>query len=173
MSSPEDEFTTRCQCKRNTPTNMRCSRCNVPICAHCSNFVPAGQICKTCLRGHTNHLYQFGGNEILRGLIASLVVATLLGWILANGERFGLLAAIWGGLFHGIATSEACLRATGHKRGWQFEAIAGGSAAIGILVGFSITTASVGSLSIVLLSSYFYALLGISVFIAVTRLRSF
>ncbi len=166
MSS--SEFPTRCQCKRHTPTNLRCSRCNVPICPHCSNIVATGQVCHTCLRGHTNHLYQFGVSEVARGATASLLVSTILGLILAGGERFGLLLAIWGGVIHGLAVAEACLRATGRKRGWQMEAVSGVSAGVGALIGFLIVASPTG-----LYSPYSYACIGISVFIAVTRIRSF
>lgn len=167
MSSPE--FPTRCQCRKHTPTNLRCSRCNVPVCAHCSAIAPAGQLCKACLRGHTNHLYQFGVSEIARGAIASLFVAIALGWFLAGGERFGFMLAIWGSLGHGLATSETCLRVTGQKRGWQMETIAGASAGLGVLLGFLFR----GSLPFALYSPYFFACISVSVFISVTRIRSF
>lgn len=166
MSS--SEFPTRCRCRRQAPTNLRCSRCNAPICPHCSVVAPIGQLCKGCVQGKSDHLHEFGAGELVRGLGASLLVAILLGWTLAAGEKFGLLLAIWGGLIHGLATSETCLRVTGHKRGWQFEAIAGGCAGAGTAIGFYLV-----SPESVLSTPFFYACIAISVIIAVTRLRSF
>ena len=127
----------RCKCRRHAETSLRCSRCNVPICPDCSHMYSVGMLCRDCMRGgKASRLYELAPAAFGKTLAVCLPVSVLMGWIIASISHIGLMAAIWGGLFQGLAVSEAGLRASGRKLGWKIEALVGSCIAIGLVAGW-------------------------------------
>ncbi len=49
MSEPLDALV--CVNHPNTPTRLRCAKCNAPICTRCARSTPTGYICPACQKG--------------------------------------------------------------------------------------------------------------------------
>jgi hypothetical protein len=130
-------------------------------------------LCKECVRGGRSVIYQVGMSDFLRGLGASLFVGVSMGWILATAQGFGIMLAIWGGLFHALVVSEACLRATRYKRGiWMEIAVSVGCIG-GVLAGWFLeSNRSDIPLEVFFTSPYGYFMIVIATCIAVSRVRS-
>lgn len=127
----------RCKCRRQSETSLRCSRCNVPICPDCSHMYSVGMLCRDCARGgKSSRLYELSPVAFGKTLAVCLPVGVLMGWLITSLGGFGLMSAIWGGLFQGLAVSEAGLRASGRKLGWKIEALVGSCIVIGLMAGW-------------------------------------
>ncbi len=171
--SLEPDIPLRCKCRKHAVTSLRCSRCSVPICPDCSKIVPVGMVCSTCLHGKQIHIYQYGTQDVLRGLGASLLVAIAGGCLLATAHSFGLMLSIWGGLLQGYIVAEACLRVTNRKRGLVMEAIVGCSVVLGLVLGCLLISDYQGiPLEVYLASPYSYILLVIATVVGVGKVRN-
>jgi hypothetical protein len=89
----------------NTPTTLRCNRCEKPICPRCAVLTPTGYRCKECVRGqqkvfetavNTDYIVIFlvvGGMSLLGSLIAyrlsffTIFLAPVYGGIIAEAAR--------------------------------------------------------------------------------------
>ena len=168
----------RCQCRRHEITSLRCARCSVPICPHCSIVAPAGQLCRECASGKKSRLYQVGPKNLALAILACLTAAALGGWLLASlGMSFGFFA-LWFGYLYGLIIAEVALRVTGRKRGPVMEILAGTCAALGVLAGWLLVTpadspAFADAFLRHLFNPWSLLVLGLVVFAAVTRIRYF
>ena len=168
----------RCQCRRKAVTSLRCSRCNVPICPDCSKMYSAGILCRTCVRGgKSSRLYELSPANFAKTFLVCLPVGIFTGWLLASLGGFGLMAALWGGLGHGLAVSEAGLRVSGRKLGWKIETLVGFCAANGLIVGWILTSMRSGGpfreiLLAHLFSPWSWVALIIATVVAVGRFRN-
>ena len=70
-----------------TPTLLRCNRCEKPICMRCAVLTPTGYRCKECVRGHQKVFETALWQDYLLGSIVALVLSFLgslivptLGW---------------------------------------------------------------------------------------------
>ncbi|MBN2147076.1 MAG: B-box zinc finger protein [Anaerolineales bacterium] len=102
----DEPGTVFCANHPNTPTSLRCNRCEKPICPKCAVLTPTGYRCKECLRGQqkvyetalvqdyifgatTAGLLSFLGSLILPRLGWFLIfVAPIAGVIIAEAARF-------------------------------------------------------------------------------------
>lgn len=83
-SEPETQY---CANHPDTPTLLRCNRCDKPICIRCAVRTPTGYRCKECVRGHQKAFetalwqdYLLGGGvAFVLSLIGSFLVPSL-GW---------------------------------------------------------------------------------------------
>jgi hypothetical protein len=71
------------QCARDpgVETALRCSRCETPICPRCLVQSPVGARCKDCARIMKNPLYKLSGGQLVRAVIAALVLGVVMGLI--------------------------------------------------------------------------------------------
>lgn len=125
------------QCARhqNVETELRCGRCDTPICPRCTVFTDVGARCQTCAPARKLPQFEIGPLYLLRGLAAGLAAAAALGavWglLLPSGIGFfGLLLAA--GL--GYVIAEAISAATNRKAGTALQIVAAAGALVAYLV---------------------------------------
>ena len=131
VDEPRDEIT-YCAKHKKTPTNVRCGRCDTPVCPQCLVFAPVGVRCSDCGKPPKLPQHQIPLPILLRALAASLAAGAaggvLLSFVLAYlGDLFYLIAAAGVGYLVSEATSFAAQR----KRG----PILGSAAAFGAVAG--------------------------------------
>ncbi len=181
---------TRCKCRRQAETGLRCVRCSVPICPECSRSAPVGFLCRRCANNRRDSLlYQVSMGSLALGYAGSLGVALFGGWVMAYIGRplglFGFLLAF----IYGIVVGETGLRIVNRRRGLQIEIMAGVCAFLGLVGGMLIdlmmrhTSAVTNSnsygaefvsvyLIAQLLNPLTYVVLGVAIYGAVSRIRS-
>lgn len=186
MTSAEQ---TRCKCRKQAPTGLRCSRCFVPICPDCSRPAPVGMLCRDCARGKPSHLYQLDAKSFALAVPVTLMAATFGGWLMATIGRIGFFG-MFAGYIYGMAVGEVSLRLTGRKRGLAMEIMAGGCVFCGLVLGhlihFLTITAQITTIPVagpeavspsflalrILLDPWLYVSAAVSIFGAVARVRN-
>ena len=167
---------TRCKCRKQAETSLRCSRCFVPICPDCSRPAAVGMLCNSCARGNRSHLYEVGKGDFLKGGLAAFGASIFGGWLLATMSGFGFFF-FWFCFLYGLAIGEITLRVTGRKRGTSMEILVGSAVGIGLIVGVILNAviSSGGDPGEALLEAvrnpWSYVAIGIAVFGAVGRVR--
>lgn len=125
-----------------TPTNVRCGRCDTPVCPRCLVFAPVGVRCRDCGKPTKLPQYQVSLPLLLRALAASLAVggaggvALYFAWTYLGGF-FYLIAAAGVGYVVSEATSFAAQRKRGPALGSvaAFGTVAGHAPLIFLLGG--------------------------------------
>ena len=130
------ETTTYCAEHSDTPTNLRCTRCDKPVCPRCMVQAPVGIRCREHGQGQKLPTYQVSRGFLARGIGASLVIGVLGGALLAvvvlpTFPGFTSLLAMAG---FGYLMAEGISRATNRKRGRPLII----AASMGILAAFAI-----------------------------------
>lgn len=125
-----------------TETNIRCGRCEDPICPDCLVHAPVGMRCPDCARVNRVPTYDVTTPYLLRGIAAGVGVALVLGVafffvapLLFRLVFLGvpLLGRILPFLFVailvaiGYAVGEAVSLSTNRKRGLKLKLVAAGS----------------------------------------------
>lgn len=134
-------------------------------------------LCGECATGRKSHIYDVSPKVIARGFAASLTVAALAGWLMADLGNFGFFM-LWLGFLYGLGVAEVMLRVTGRKRGTAVEIATGASAIGGIVLGWLIFASVSGFpewseyLMFQLSSPWTYVVIGCAVFAAVGRIRN-
>lgn len=153
-----------CERHKKTPTNVRCGRCDTPVCPRCLVFAPVGVRCRDCGKPTKLPQYQVSLPLLLRALAASLVVGA------AGGVALSFVWAYLGGFFYliaaagvGYVVSEATSFAAQRKRGPALGSVA----AFGTVAGHAPIIFSLGG------EIPIFILLGgvIAGFVAFVRLR--
>ncbi len=107
-------------------TELRCGKCDTPICPRCSVQTPVGARCPACARVRRSPIYQVGPRHFVYALLAGLAVAFggafLLRLFLGFAGFFGFIFY----LLYGGLVGEAVSRAANRKRGSILQWIAGG-----------------------------------------------
>jgi hypothetical protein len=116
---------TMCARHPNTETELRCSRCETPICARCMIHTPVGARCPTCAQVRRIPTYNISGQAFGRATAAAAVGGVIAGgvWAFFNILTFfffGLLA----GLAVGFAVGELVSISTGRRAGPPLQGIA-------------------------------------------------
>ncbi|CEK17161.1 hypothetical protein CWRG_01741 [Chthonomonas calidirosea] len=135
---PDASTPLRCHCRRHEITSLRCARCGVPICPHCSVVYPAGMLCKQCAKPDRAARLQLQPQELLLTLVVGTVVSYVAAWLLLLAE--GVLSsvhlgffAIFLAFFHGMLVGETVRQVTRFKRGTQVEQLAWLASALGLI----------------------------------------
>ena len=117
-----------------TPTNVRCGRCDTPVCPRCLVFAPVGVRCRDCGKPPKLPQYQVSLPLLLRALAASLAVGA------AGGVALSFAWEYLGGFFYliaaagvGYVVSEATSFAAQRKRGLALGSVA----AFGTVAGYA------------------------------------
>ncbi|HLI48158.1 MAG TPA: hypothetical protein VKV18_05635 [Chthonomonas sp.] len=135
---PDAAMPLRCHCRHHEITSLRCARCGVPICPHCSVVYPAGMLCKQCAKPSRAARLQLQPQEFILALVAGTTVSYVAAWLLLLAEgllisvHLGFLA-IFLAFFHGMLVGETVRRVTRYKRGDQVEKLAWLAAALGLI----------------------------------------
>jgi hypothetical protein len=128
MTSSAGE-TLYCYYHPNTPTTLRCNRCNKPICTKDAVRTAVGYRCKTCVRQQQDIFF----NATPADYVIAAVVALPIGYL---AQRFvpqlGFFVIFLGPAIGGLA-GEAIWRVTGRRRGRYVWAVALASLTAGAL----------------------------------------
>lgn len=152
-------------------TNLRCNRCEKPICPKCAVLTPTGYRCKECVRGQQK---QFETAQWFDYIIAVLVAGGLAfaGSLLV---RFLGFFTIFLAPVLAIGIAEAVRLAVGRRRSKRLFQLATAAAVIGTLPlllqsllglffgGFNLSILWLGLYAVTLGSTIYYRLLGISI----------
>ena len=152
-------------------TNLRCNRCEKPICPKCAVRTPTGYRCKDCVRGQQK---QFETAQWFDYIIAALVAGglALLGSLLV---RFIGFFTIFLAPVLAIGIAEAVRFAVGRRRSKRLFQVATAAAVLGCLPmllqallglffgSFNLSIIWLGLYAVTLGSTIYYRLLGISI----------
>ena len=131
MSTAEQVF---CTNHPQTPTLLRCNRCNRPMCLRCLERTPVGYRCKECLGLSRAGYYNATGlDHVLAGAIG--FVLALIGGALATIFGGFWLIAIFVGPAAGGLIAEAIRFSVQRRRGRYLRWVAGTCAVLGAVVG--------------------------------------
>lgn len=107
-----DEPVIYCANHPNTPTTLRCNRCEKPICAKCAVLTPTGYRCRECVRGQQKIFNTATWYDYLLAIVIGLVLSYL-----------GSIAVTFLGFFTlflapvaGFVIAEAIRRVTSRRR---------------------------------------------------------
>ena len=159
--------TTNCARHPDVPTNLRCSRCETPVCPRCLVHAAVGIRCRECGKGTVPPTYRVSSSSLALGILT----AVALGFF--GGLALGLIVRPFGDVPHllalvgiGFGLSEAVGLAAGRKRGKRLQIVAGAGVALAALVSAAMTVATLGYWS---LFDVLAAVL--AVYVATIRLR--
>jgi len=132
----EGRFAMQCATHPSVETELRCGRCEKPICPRCLFHSPVGARCRQCANIRRLPTYNISAAFLLRGAGAALAVG------LAVGGLWALLLPFSGGLFFGAivgvgvgyAVGEAVSVAANRKAGPPLQAIAAAGVVLAYLV---------------------------------------
>ena len=164
----EERAPTYCPKHSETPTNLRCSRCDKPVCPECMVQAPVGIRCQEHGQPAKLPTYDVSAGYIVRGVTAGVGIGVLGGLVLGVVGAFTTLFWIpyvftlaMVGL--GYLVGEGISRATNRKRGQPLII----AAAVGVLAAFAI----VAALSGLQLGLFDLIALGVAIFLAIQRVR--
>lgn len=151
-----------------TPTNLRCSRCDRPVCPACMVQAPVGIRCSEHGQPAKLPTYDVSTGFIVRGVAAGVGIGVLGGIILGVAGAYTNLFSIpyvftlsMVGL--GYLVGEGISRATNRKRGQPLIV----AAVVGVVLAFVVVVGFTG----LQLNLFDLIALGIALFLAIQRVR--
>ncbi len=151
-----------------TPTNLRCSRCERPVCPECMVQAPVGIRCREHGRPAKLPTYDVSTGFIVRGVAAGVGIGVLGGLILGIAGVFTnvlyfpyVFTLAMAGL--GYLVGEGISRATNKKRGQPLIV----AAVVGVVLAFVVVVGFTG----LQLGLFDLIGLGIAIFLAIQRVR--
>lgn len=124
------EATLYCANHPNVETYLRCGKCGKPICAKCRVSTPAGFRCFQCANLQVLPTYAISTDVYLKGAIAGLVVAAIMGTLMGVFPAF----EFWAAFVMGIAVPEAIAVVSNQKRGPGLQMVAIGAIVFGFVL---------------------------------------
>jgi hypothetical protein len=156
----------KCATHPEVETNLRCGKCDKPICPRCMVQTPVGARCRECARLYKLPTYRMSPRYYFRA------VGTALGMALVTGAIWGLVSNyipffylnIILGAAAGYAIAEVISLAVNRKRGIPLAVIAGLATGLSYLVAWVVPWG---------LYFNFFDILAVAVgiFVAVSRIR--
>lgn len=158
------------QCARhpNVETELRCGRCDTPICPRCAVFTDVGARCPTCAPRRKLPQFEIGPAHLLRAATAGIGGGAALGaiWGLILPGRI-LIFTILVAAGIGYLVAEAVSRATNRKAGPVLQGIA----IAGVIVAYLVRNVVIGD-EVVPGDDFFgYVAVVIAGIVAMSRLR--
>ncbi len=149
--STAPEPVTYCALHPSVETELRCGRCETPICPRCMVHTPGGVRCPSCARLRRPVMYEVHTFDYAKAVGVAAVLAVPLGVLGAILLRpgagfFALMIAVLAGAGAGSLMAEAITRLTRGKRGLSMQLIAAG----GLVGAWLLRLALVGGLSLIL-----------------------
>ena len=148
-----------------TETNVRCGRCDDPVCPRCMVHGPVGVRCETCGRPTRLPTFEVSGSYLARAIGAGIGLGIFVG---ALAGIIGLLVGGFGFLFDivlfvgtGYVIGEGISRAVNQKRGRNLKIVAAGSMLLASVV--------IAVFSAAPLSGGYLIGTGLGVYIAINR----
>jgi len=116
----------------NRETQLRCNRCNQPICAACAVLTPVGYRCRACIRGQQKIFETTRQFDLPVAFVVSTVAVLIAAAVLSYLSFWGLFVApVAGGIIAEII--RWCTRRRRNQRLPLVAAIGGGVGVIGYL----------------------------------------
>ncbi|MEA2574908.1 MAG: hypothetical protein QOH93_2206 [Chloroflexia bacterium] len=135
QNSTDDETPLYCFNHPNTPTYLRCGKCERPICARCRVSTPVGFRCFECANLQVLPTYAVDSSVYLKAALFGLVVGGLTGVIMGLFPSF----EFWGALLMGVAVPEAVALASNQKRGPGLQMVGIGCLVFGFVLSRYVT----------------------------------
>ncbi|MDP9381537.1 MAG: B-box zinc finger protein [Chloroflexota bacterium] len=110
----------RCAKHPNEETNLRCSRCERPICVRCMVYTSVGVRCRECATERRSGINAPAAGQVLKA------AGVALGVVLGLGALWGLFPGygFWVALLLGFAGGELVSLAADRRRGPELQAVA-------------------------------------------------
>ena len=160
----------RCATHPEVETNLRCGKCNKPICPKCLVQTPVGARCQDCAQLHKLPTYRVSTQYYLRAIGTGLGMAIVCGivWgVIGRSVPFFYLNLLLAPAI-GYAVGEVISLSVNRKRGTGLAIVAG----IAIVISYLVSIFSFQGLPFGLFNIVFdLVALGLGIFVAVTRLR--
>lgn len=119
--------TTYCANHPNTPTTLRCNRCNTLICTKCAMRTPVGYRCRNCVRNQQQIFETALWYDYALAVVVAAPLATLLGSLVLSLQFFAIvLAPVVGGI-----VAEGVRFAVRRRRGRFLSLVAAAGFAVG------------------------------------------
>jgi hypothetical protein len=117
----------KCAAHPDVETNLRCGKCDKPICPRCMVQTPVGARCRECARLYKLPTYRMSPQYYLRAIATGLGMAAITGalWGLVSSYIPFVYLNIVFGAAAGYATAEVIGLAVNRKRGIPLAIIAG------------------------------------------------
>lgn len=165
----EDEVLT-CHWHPQTETNLRCYRCNTPICVKCAQRTPVGYLCPDCQRNRKRRFEKTRPHDYVVAGLTSLILGGVASLIPTLGSWWFVLFL---SPLAGTLISEAAWRLVGRRYGQHLWWIIAGGITLGALPSLLVSlgylpVAGVWGLGSILLRLLHIAMAAGS---AITRLR--
>ncbi len=111
----------RCAKHPNQETNLRCGRCERPICVRCLRYTSVGIRCRECATERRSGINAPGAAHVLRAVGTAAAIALIL------GALWGLFPtyAFWLALLLGFGGGEMVNLAANRRRGPELQTVAG------------------------------------------------
>jgi hypothetical protein len=162
----------RCETHPDVETNLRCGKCDKPICPKCMVETPVGARCRECARINKLPTFQVSGKQMLISSGVGLLIAVAYGFIwgmLGLYTNFIILNLLLGA-GAGFLISEGMSRVINRKKGIKLALVA---SVMVIVSGFASIFTPIG---IIYSASPMFIMLdilavGIGIYVAVNRLR--
>ncbi len=162
----------RCAAHPDVETNLRCGKCDKPICPRCMVETPVGARCRECARINKLPTFQVSNKQMLLSTCVGLVIAVAYGflWGILSFYANFIILNLFLGAGAGYCISEGMSRVINRKRGTKLAVIA---SVMVVVSGFASIFTPLG---IIYSSSPFFIILdilavGIGIYVAVNRLR--
>ncbi|MHB8575820.1 MAG: B-box zinc finger protein [Dehalococcoidia bacterium] len=115
----------------NIETELRCGKCETPICPRCSVQSPVGMRCPACANLRRPVIYEVSPDLLLRGIGAAAGVAIAVGvlwaYLLPHALGFFGLFVFFPAAGYGWLAAEAMGRVTKRRRGSALQAVVAAS----------------------------------------------
>ena len=141
--------TTDCAKHPGVPTNLRCSRCDTPVCPRCLVHAAVGIRCRECGKGTVPPTYRVPASSLVLGVVTAVVLG------LVGGLALGIFVRPFGDLPHlvtlvglGFGLSEAVGLAAGRKRGPRIQVVAAAGVVFAGLISAAISVATTDAWSL-------------------------
>ncbi len=172
-SESMDDAPTMCARHPGVETELRCSRCETPICSRCMVHTPVGARCRDCAQIRRIPTYNMSGQTFARAAGAAIAGGAAIGiaWGFFNLISYFFFGII-PGLAVGFAIGELVSLAANRKAGPPLQAIAAG----GVLVAYAARVALLFVIDDWIFEDlrvdvFGIVATGIAVFVAMGRLR--
>jgi len=160
----------KCAYHPDVETNLRCGKCDKPICPKCMVTTPVGARCRDCAGLDKLPTFRVSGRYYL------IAAGTALGMAIASGAVWGLIEwlvpmfslSLLLAPAAGYAIGEVTSLAVNRKRGTGLALIGG----IAVAASYAVTFLFPGGLPIGIFSIIYHIIaVALGIFLAVTRLR--
>jgi hypothetical protein len=127
-----------CAAHPNVETELRCGKCETPICPRCMVQTPVGARCRACANLRRPVIYTTSPALVLRALAAGIglavAVGAAVGYLISGGPGIFGFFVIFPAAGYGWLAAQVVSRAAKNRRGPTLQVIAAASCVIAYMV---------------------------------------